>query len=178
MASAKERPIAIVSPTLTPAERVGEALDASTAVRLATHPLRGQPPRLDPARLRDAVGRLLARGLPSLSLAEQAAYDAPVPDPRFKVAFAAFANMVPDGPQADGADIGRQARQFFQQEWSGQSFLAIGQRDPVLGEPVMRRLAATIRGCPEPLLIGEAGHFVQEWGAPLARRALEQFRLV
>jgi len=125
-----------------------------------------------------AVGRLLARGQPSLSLAEQTAYDAPVPDPRFKVAFAAFANMVPDGPQADGADIGRQARQFFQQEWSGQSFLAIGQRDPVLGEPVMRRLAATIRGCPEPLLIGEAGHFVQEWGAPLARRALEQFRLV
>jgi hypothetical protein len=41
----------------------------------------------------------------------------------------------------------------------------------------MRRLAATIRGCPEPLLLEEAGHFVQEWGEPVARAALERFRL-
>ncbi|HPA90395.1 MAG TPA: haloalkane dehalogenase [Quisquiliibacterium sp.] len=124
-----------------------------------------------------AVGRLLARGRPTLSLAEQAAYDAPYPDARHKVAFAAFANMVPDTPHAEGADIGRQAARFFAQDWSGQSLLAIGQRDPVLGEPVMRRLMTMIRGCPEPLLIPEAGHFVQEWGEPVARAALERFRL-
>jgi pimeloyl-ACP methyl ester carboxylesterase len=123
------------------------------------------------------VGRLLARGRPTLSLAEQAAYDAPYPDARHKVAFAAFANMVPDSPHAEGADIARQAAEFFRQDWSGESLLAIGRRDPVLGEPVMRRLAATIRGCPEPLLLEEAGHFVQEWGEPVARAALERFRL-
>ena len=66
--------------------------------------------------------------------------------------------------------------QDLKEEWSGQSLLAIGQRDPVLGEPVMRRLAATIQGCPEPLLIPEAGHFVQEWGEPIARHALRHFR--
>jgi pimeloyl-ACP methyl ester carboxylesterase len=124
-----------------------------------------------------AVGRLLARGRPTLTPGEQAAYDAPYPDARHKAAFAAFANMVPDSPQADGAEIGRQAQRFFQEAWSGQSLLAIGQRDPVLGEPVMRQLLSMIRGCPEPLLIQEAGHFVQEWGEPVARAALQRFRL-
>jgi pimeloyl-ACP methyl ester carboxylesterase len=122
-----------------------------------------------------AVGRLLARGRPELTAAELAAYDAPFPDAHYKVAVRAFANMVPDSPEADGADIGRQAARFLKEEWSGQSLLAIGQRDPVLGEPVMRRLAGTIRGCPEPLLIPEAGHFVQEWGEPIARHALRHF---
>ena len=124
-----------------------------------------------------AVGRLIARGRPSLSVQEQAGYDAPFPDARHKAALAAFANMVPDSPQAEGAQTGRQAAQYFQQDWSGPSLLAIGQRDPVLGEPVMRRLQTMIRGCPEPLLVPEAGHFVQEWGAPIAAAALSRFGL-
>ena len=124
-----------------------------------------------------AVGRLIARGKPSLSGDEQAGYDAPFPDASFKRAIAAFANMVPDSEQANGAEIGRQAQQFFRDNWSGQSLLAIGQRDPVLGEPVMRQLATTIRGCAEPLLIEEAGHFVQEWGVRVAQEALRHFKL-
>lgn len=122
-----------------------------------------------------AIGRLLARGCPELTAAEQAAYDAPFPDAHHKAALAAFANMVPDSPEAEGVSIGRQAARFLKEEWSGHSLLAIGQRDPVLGEPVMRLLAATIRGCPEPLLIPKAGHFVQEWGEPIARDALRHF---
>jgi len=122
-----------------------------------------------------AIGRLLARGCPELTAAEQAAYDAPFPDAHHKAALAAFANMVPDSPEAEGVSIGRQAARFLKEEWSGHSLLAIGQRDPVLGEPVMRLLAATIRGCPEPLLIPKAGHFVQEWGEPIAREALRHF---
>lgn len=122
-----------------------------------------------------AIGRLLARGCPELTAAEQAAYDAPFPDAHHKAALAAFANMVPDSPEAEGVSIGRQAARFLKEEWSGHSLLAIGQRDPVLGEPVMRLLAATIRGCPEPLLIPKAGHFVQEWGEPIARDALRRF---
>jgi tRNA(adenine34) deaminase len=55
--------------------------------------------------------------------------------------------------------------------------MAIGQQDPVLGEPVMRQLAALIRGCPEPLLLPEAGHFVPEHGAGLAREACARFGL-
>ena len=51
----------------------------------------------------------------------------------------------------------------------------VGLRDPVLGLPVMQRLRAVIRGCPEPVELAEAGHFVQEWGEQVARRALGVF---
>jgi hypothetical protein len=49
--------------------------------------------------------------------------------------------------------------------------MAIGTKDPVLGEPVMRRMRQIIRGCPEPMLV-DAGHFVPEHGEPIARAAL------
>jgi acyl-CoA synthetase (NDP forming) len=56
------REIAIVSPSLTPPGAIGPVLAAATAVRLATSPLRGQPPRLPLAHLVEVVGRLLAVG--------------------------------------------------------------------------------------------------------------------
>jgi hypothetical protein len=36
-------------------------------------------------------------------------------------------------------------------------------------------LARTIRNCPPPLELSDAGHFVQEWGAVVAERALAAF---
>lgn len=54
------RDLAIVSPTLTPPDVLDAALSGATAVRLATRPLRGQPPRLAPGILADTVRRLLA----------------------------------------------------------------------------------------------------------------------
>jgi hypothetical protein len=53
--------------------------------------------------------------------------------------------------------------------------MAVGAADPVLGPPVMAALRATIRGCPEPMLIADGGHFLQEWGEPIAVAALEAF---
>jgi pimeloyl-ACP methyl ester carboxylesterase len=84
---------------------------------------------------------------------------------------------VPDGPQAPGAALARAARSFWRERWQGQSFMAVGARDPVLGPEVMAALRADIRGCPPPLVLPEAGHFVQEWGAPVARAALAHFGL-
>ena len=49
--------------------------------------------------------------------------------------------------------------------------MAVGTQDPVLGPPVMDRLRAIIRGCPEPMLV-QQGHFVQESGESVARAAL------
>jgi tRNA(adenine34) deaminase len=36
-------------------------------------------------------------------------------------------------------------------------------------------LQAVIRGCGEPLVLAQAGHFVQEHGEPVARQALAFF---
>jgi pimeloyl-ACP methyl ester carboxylesterase len=55
--------------------------------------------------------------------------------------------------------------------------MAIGMKDPVLGEASMRALQRDIRNCQPPLEVAEGGHFVQEWGAPIARCALQRFGL-
>jgi pimeloyl-ACP methyl ester carboxylesterase len=123
------------------------------------------------------VGKLLARGKPELSAAEVAAYDAPFPDATYKAALKAFPNLVPDGDDAPGAELSRRAREFWRHEWAGESFMAIGMKDPVLGEAPMRALQNNIRGCPAPLEVAEGGHFVQEWGAPIAQGALRHFGL-
>ena len=39
----------------------------------------------------------------------------------------------------------------------------------------MHALRAVIRGCPEPMMIAGGGHFVQEWGEPIAGAALASF---
>ena len=123
------------------------------------------------------VGKLIARGKPDMTAPEIAAYDAPFPDASYKAALRAFPNMVPDGEDAPGAAISREAAAFWRERWTGESFMAIGMQDPVLGPPVMQALASTIRGCPPPLEVAEGGHFLPEWGAPIAQAALRHFRL-
>jgi haloalkane dehalogenase/tRNA(adenine34) deaminase len=118
------------------------------------------------------IARLMQRACPTLDEAEAAAYAAPFPDPRFKAGVRRFPNLVPDRPDADGAALSREARTFWRERWTGRSLMAIGMTDPVLGPPVMRALHADIRNCPPPIEIADAGHFVQEWGEPIAQEAV------
>ena len=118
------------------------------------------------------IAALMRRSTPLLSEAEAAAYAAPFPDVHYKAGVRRFPQMVPDHPDAAGAARSRLARQWWTSQWSGKSLMAIGMKDPVLGPPAMRYLHRQIRGCPPPLEVVEAGHFVQEWGAPVARAAL------
>ena len=118
------------------------------------------------------IARLMQRASPHLDAAEAEAYAAPFPDSRFKAGVRRFPNLVPDNPDAGGAALSRDARAFWRERWTGRSLMAIGMSDPVLGPPVMRALHAEIRNCPPPLEIAGAGHFVQEWGEPIAREAV------
>ena len=83
--------------------------------------------------------------------------------------------MVPSHSDSPGAELSRQAAVFWREQWQGRSLMFIGQQDPVLGEPVMRELKQNISGCPEPMLLPQAGHFVQEHGREIAMRALHTF---
>jgi len=123
------------------------------------------------------VGRLFGRGNPWLSAQECAAYDAPFPDRGYRAALRAFPEMVPDTPDAPGAQVSREARKFWSQQWSGDSLMAVGVQDPVFGPDAMRALQADIRNCPAPLLVPEAGHFVQERGQAIAHAALGVFHV-
>ncbi len=121
------------------------------------------------------IAALFQRSDPSISDAEAAAYAAPYPDARYKAGVRRFPELVPVSPEMEGAAEGRRARRFWSREWAGESFMAIGLQDPVLGPPAMRALQRMIRDCPEPLEIAEGGHFVQEHGETIARTALAHF---
>jgi len=105
------------------------------------------------------------------------AYDAPFPDDRHKAGVRRFPQLVPVEPGMAGIEVMQRARAYYSTEWTGQSFMAIGMRDGVLGKDVMEELRGMIKGCPEAMEVPEAGHFVQEYGGPIARAALTHFGL-
>ncbi|MEO0576999.1 MAG: haloalkane dehalogenase [Pseudomonadota bacterium] len=132
------------------------------------------------------VGGLMRRATSGMSEAEGAAYDAPFPDQTYKAGVRRFPELVMLKERADdaltdiaseGVDTSLAARSFWQEQWTGDSFMAIGMQDPVLGPPAMQMLHAMIRNCPAPMQLDHAGHFVQEWGAPIAEAALQSFEI-
>jgi haloalkane dehalogenase len=120
-----------------------------------------------------AVGALMRRGASVLSEHDVAAYDAPFPDSRYKAGVRAFPTLVMTHPGMPGVAESRAALDFWTSAWNGPSFMACGGADPVFPPAHMEALRRQIRGCPPPMVLPEAGHFVQEWGEPIARRALE-----
>ncbi len=121
------------------------------------------------------VARLFARGNPQMGPDECAAYNAPFPDGGHRAALRAFPAMVPERPDDEGAEVSREARGFWRERWQGRSLMAVGGKDPVLGESVMQALAREIRGCPPPWILPDAGHFVQEHGERIAQSACKHF---
>lgn len=121
------------------------------------------------------AGLICSDALGATNIFDAVAYDAPFPDDRYKAGVRSFPQRVPVEPGMDGIEHGLRARKFGSNDWRGESFMAVGMRDSVLGAPVMKELRGVIRGCPEPMELPEAGHFVQEYGEPVARRALEHF---
>ena len=122
-----------------------------------------------------AVGDLMKRATPQLTDAEVMAYDAPFPDARYKAGVRKFPQLVMTDPSMEGVETSKRAAKFWAEDWQGQSFMAIGMQDPVLGPPAMRQLQKLIKDCPEPLEIPDGGHFVQEWGHIVAPAALKYF---
>jgi pimeloyl-ACP methyl ester carboxylesterase len=121
------------------------------------------------------IAGLMQRASQVVGKKEAAAYAAPYPDAAYKAGVRRFPNLVPDSPDAEGAELSRRAREWWQNEWDGPTFMAVGMRDPVLGPAAMAALREIIRGCPEPMEIKEGGHFVQEWGDEIAPAALQAF---
>ena len=132
------------------------------------------------------VGALMKRSTPILTEAEVVAYDAPFPDQSYKAGVRRFPELVMLTPSKDepltalaseGVETSLRARKYWSTQWTGESFMAIGMQDPVLGPPAMQFLHTIIRNCPAPMEIADAGHFVQEWGEPIANAALGHFGL-
>ena len=121
------------------------------------------------------IAKLMQRACPHLSDAEAEAYAAPYPDATYKAGVRRFPNLVMVEPDMEGVDVSKRAVAFWRDEWRGESFMAVGAQDPVLGSDTMKRMRTVIRGCPKPLVLEQAGHFVQEWGEKVAEAALGSF---
>jgi haloalkane dehalogenase len=124
-----------------------------------------------------AIGRLMKRSCPHLTDAECAAYDAPFLNINYKAGVRLFPKLVPIHSNDPGADISQKAREWLGNKWAGETFIVVGKQDPVLGPSVMSHLSTLIKNCHESFIIEEVGHFVQEWGDKVAKKALEIFKL-
>ncbi|KZS89682.1 alpha/beta-hydrolase [Sistotremastrum niveocremeum HHB9708] len=124
------------------------------------------------------VGPVIGRGSKHLSKEEVAAYDAPHPIKESKAGVRRFPPLVPIRSGMAGVASGYAAKAYFNHlpRSSIRPFVAIGVADPVLGIPVMEDLIsqnfASTLGC-FIMNIQEAGHFVQEWGGPIAEKAID-----
>ena len=121
------------------------------------------------------IGQLMIRANPHLTDAEIKAYDAPFPDQSYKAGVRRFPELVMIEPEMEGIEVSKRAREWFQNDWTGETFLAWGKQDIVFLEKNMLEVKNIIRNCPAPLIIEEAGHFVQEWGDQVAMAALKSF---
>jgi haloalkane dehalogenase len=148
----------VMNTTIADGRPAGPGFDAWRAYNRSQHDLN--------------IGALMARATPGLTAAEAAAYDAPFPGPEHKAGVRRFPELVMTDPGMAGVDASRAARAYLAQDWTGDSFMAVGMQDPVLGPAVMEELRGVIRGCPPAMQVSEGGHFVQEHGAQIARAAL------
>ena len=122
---------------------------------------------------------LFKKHAPGISDEDAAAFEAPFPDASFKVGVRKFPRLVAQEPHLEGVDTSLRAAQFWNQDWNGEAFMAVGMLDPMLGPEVMAHMRALIKNCPEPLEIPNGGHFVQEAeGELIAQKALEHFGML
>lgn len=74
------------------------------------------------------VGQWMRDAAPRLTDPEMAAYDAPYPDARHKAGPRTFPDLAMVEPHMDGVAEAQAALRFWTEEWSGQSFMAIGAK--------------------------------------------------
>ena len=123
-----------------------------------------------------SVSGLLAANCPGvLDLMDIAAYAAPFPDATYKAGVRRFPELVAVNPGMEGVKYAEDAKRFLSTEWNGQSFMAVGSLDPFFGQSIMDNLRSTIKNCPDPVVYSDVGHFVQEWGEDVAKKALKHF---
>jgi haloalkane dehalogenase len=118
------------------------------------------------ARTEDLPVGFLVRGGCKSDPGEEvvAAYEAPFPDPASKAGARAFPLLIPQTPDAPGADAGRRVLHALRAD-RRPTLMLWGDSDPVLPLAVAENFAAAI-GRETPRTIADAGHFLQEDKGP------------
>ena len=119
------------------------------------------------------MAALFQRYVPGMSDAVAAAYAAPFPDARYRAGARRFPFLVMTDPDMEGVDVSRRAARWWSSEWQGDGFMAIGEQDVLIPPWLMKRMHEILGVNRAPMMVPDAGHFVQEThGAEVARAAL------
>jgi haloalkane dehalogenase len=117
------------------------------------------------------IGRIVNAGcVTKLSKAEIAAYDAPFPETRYKVAARLFPGFVPASPDDPERSNNERAWAMFEQ-WRKPFLTVFSSGDPITrgGERMWQQRVPGAKGQPHTIVRG-AGHFLQEdKGAEIAQ---------
>lgn len=122
------------------------------------------------------IGRIVNAGCAQeLSAAEIAAYDAPFPDRRYRIAARLFPGFVPARPDDPERANNERAWEVFRR-WDKPFLTLFSSRDPVTrgGERVWQERVPGARGQPHAIIRG-AGHFLQEDKGPEVAQAMNAF---
>jgi haloalkane dehalogenase len=119
------------------------------------------------ARTEDLPVGLLVRGACHTDPGDGviAAYDAPFPNIASKAGGRAFPLLIPQAPDAPGADAGQRVLEALRED-RRPTLMLWGDSDPILPLSVAEHFAESI-GRPAPRAIADAGHFLQEDQGPL-----------
>ncbi len=109
------------------------------------------------------VGRFVASGCRrGLAPSDQAAYDAPFPDPSHQAGPRAMPTLVPTRPDDPATEANRAAWAALTR-WDRPFLVAFSDGDPITAgmAPILRRSVAGAAGLDHPV-VADAGHFLQE----------------
>ena len=122
------------------------------------------------------IGRIVAFGcVRQLTPHEIAAYDAPFPDRRHRIAARVMPGFVPITPDDPQSQNNRAAWEFFQR-WDKPFLTLFSSRDPITrgGQTVWQKRVPGAQGQPHAITRG-AGHFLQEDKGPELAQAIAAF---
>jgi haloalkane dehalogenase len=120
------------------------------------------------------MAALFQKYVPGMSDAVAAAYSAPFPDPRYRAGARRFPFLVMTKPDMEGVDVSRKAASWWSSEWQGDDFMAIGEKDELIPPWLMKRMHEILGLKRPPMILPDAGHFVQEThGTEVASAALD-----
>lgn len=122
------------------------------------------------------IGKIVNSGCANkLDAAEMAAYDAPYPSARYKVAARLFPTFVPTDPGDPERAANEQAWEVLKQ-WHKPFLTLFSSRDPITrgGEKIFQKLVPGAAGQPHAITRG-AGHFLQEDKGPELAKTIADF---
>lgn len=123
------------------------------------------------------IAALFQKYVPGMSKEVANAYAAPFPDTHFRAGMRKFPSLVMTEPDMEGVDVSRRAAAWWSTEWSGDSFMAVGEADVLIPPRLMQRMREILGIVRPPLMLPDAGHFVQETnGEQVARAALSAWK--